>query len=217
MNKPKPARIQIKRRETLKMFVAGAAAAPLIGCGAEQVPEPRSGRLTTDPDLINPVVPWDPILTEAEMKTVTALCDVILPADDVSPSASAVGVPAFINEWVSAPYPDQERDRRIIRDGLAWLNSESDARNGTAFHALDESEQLAICDDIHHQPDARPEFRQAAAFFNRFRSLTLAGFYTTEAGRKDVGFIGNVPLDEFPGATPEQLDYLGLPAKRDDV
>ena len=38
MNKPKPARIQIKRRETLKMFVAGAAAAPLIGCGAEQVP-----------------------------------------------------------------------------------------------------------------------------------------------------------------------------------
>ena len=151
------------------------------------------------------------------MKTVTALCDVILPADDVSPSASAVGVPAFINEWVSAPYPDQERDRRIIRDGLAWLNSESDARYGTAFHALDEPEQLAICDDIHHQPDARPEFRQAAAFFNRFRSLTLAGFYTTEAGRKDVGFIGNVPLDEFPGATPEQLDYLGLPANRDDV
>jgi len=210
MTKPKKDRIQIGRRETLKLFMAGAAAAPLVGCGSEKLPAPRSGRLTTDPDLVNPTVPWDSILTDAEMKTVTALCDVILPADDVSPSASAVGVPKFINEWVSAPYPDQERDRRNIREGLAWLNSESDARFGMAFHTLDEPQQIAICEDIHHEPDAAAEFKQAAAFFNRFRWLTLCGFYTTEEGRKDVGFIGNIPLNEFPGATREQLAYLGL-------
>ena len=210
MTKPKRNRIQLGRRETLKLFIAGAAAAPLVGCGSGEPPAPRAGRLTTDPDLVNPEVPWDSILTDSEMKTVTALSDVILPADDVSPSASAVGVPGFINEWVSAPYPDQQRDLQTIRDGLAWLNTESDARFGSAFHTLEENQQIAICDDIHHPPEAAAEFKQAAAFFDRFRWLTLCGFYTTEAGRQDVGFIGNIPLSEFPGATREQLAYLGL-------
>ncbi len=210
MSKSKIATIVIARREAVKLVMAGVAAGPLLGYGSENVPAEKSARSMTDPDLVNPVVPWDAILTNAEMKTVTALCDVILPEDDVSPSARAVGVPEFINEWVSAPYPDQERDLQTVRGGLVWLNTESDKRFGTAFHSLEESQKIAICEDIHHQPDARPEFRQAAAFFNRFRWLTLCGFYTTEAGRKDVGYIGNVPLTDFPGATPEQIRYLGL-------
>jgi hypothetical protein len=48
-----------------------------------------------------------------------------LPADANSPAASAVGVPAFIDEWVSAPYPDQQQHRGVIRGGLAWLNTEA--------------------------------------------------------------------------------------------
>ena len=210
MSKSKIATIVIARREAVKLVMAGAAAGPLLGCVSVNVPVKKSTRSMTDPDLVNPMVPWDAILMVAEMKTVAALCDVILPEDDVSPSASAVGVPEFINEWVSAPYPDQERDLQTVRGGLVWLNTESDKRFGTAFHSLEESQQVAICEDIHHQPDAEPEFRQAAAFFNRFRWLTLCGFYTTEAGRKDVGYIGNVPLTDFPGATPEQIRYLGL-------
>ncbi len=210
MSKLKLANIVIARREAVKLVMAGAAAGPLLGCVSENVPAEKSTRSMTDPDLVNPVVPWDAILTDTEMKAVTALCDVVLPEDDISPSASAVGVPEFINEWVSAPYPDQESDLQTVRGGLVWLNTESDKRYGTAFHSLEESQQIAICEDIHHQPDARPEFQQAAAFFNRFRWLTLCGFYTTDAGRKDVGYIGNVPLAHFPGATDEQLAYLGL-------
>jgi hypothetical protein len=210
MSKSKIAAIVIARREAVKLVLAGAAAGPLLGCGSEDKPAAKSERSMTDPDLLSPVVPWDTILTGAEMKTVTALCNVVLPEDDVSPSASAVGVPEFINEWVSAPYPDQERDLQTVRGGLVWLNTESDQRYGSAFHALEERQRITICEDIRHQPDARPEFRQAAASFNRFRWLTMCGFYTTEAGRKDVGYIGNVPLTEFPGATPEQLEFLGL-------
>ena len=200
----------IARREALKLVVTGAVAAPLVGFGKEHEAVAKPARPTTDPDLVNPVIPWDNILTDMEMKTVTALCDVILPQDDFSPSASSVGVPDFINEWVSAPYPDQERDRQTIRGGLVWLNTEFGKRHDSAFHALEEGRQIAICDDIHHQPDARSEFRQAAIFFHRFRWLTLCGFYTTGEGRRDVGFIGNVPLKKFPGATPEQLSYLKL-------
>jgi hypothetical protein len=210
MSKSKKTGELIARREALKLVVAGAAAAPLAGFGSESEPAARPVRPGTDPDLVNPVVPWDLILTDPELKTVAALCDVILPEEDVSPAASAAGVPEFINEWVSAPYPDQQRDRQTIRGGLVWLNIESGKRFGLAFHALEKSRQKAICDDIHHEPDAAPEFRQAATFFDRFRWLTLCGYYTTDEGRRDVGYIGNVPLDEFPGATPEQLRHLGL-------
>jgi hypothetical protein len=210
MNKSRSAAIVIARREAVKLIMAGAAAGPLLGCGPENVPAQKSARSMTDPDLINPVVPWDSVLTDAEMKTAAALCDVMLPEDDVSPAASTVGVPEFIDEWVSAPYPVQQRDRQTVRRGLAWLNTESDKRFGTAFHAVDEKQKRAICDDIHFRPDAAPEFADAAAFFDRFRWLALCGFYTTEAGRNDVGYIGNIPLDEFRGATAEQLKYLGL-------
>jgi hypothetical protein len=210
MSKSKTVADLIARREALKLVVASAVAAPLVGFGSNLETAAKPARPTTDPDLVNPVVTWDSILMDSEMKTVAALCDVILPEDDVSSSASAAGVPDFINEWVSAPYPDQERDREIIRGGLAWLNTESGKRFGLAFHALEEAQQTAICEDIHNKSDARPEFRQAAAFFDRFRWLTLCGFYTTDEGRRDVGYIGNIPLDEFPGATPEQLRYLGL-------
>jgi len=210
MSKSKKTAETIARREALKLVVAGAAAAPLVGFGSECEPVTRPAWLTTDPDLVNPVVPWDNILTDSELKTVTALCDNILPKDDVSPSASAAGIPEFINEWVSAPYPDQERDRQIIRGGLVWLDIESGKRFDARFHALDEERQRAICDDIHHEPDAAPEFKRAAVFFDRFRWLTLCGFYTTGEGRRDVGYIGNIPLDKFPGATQEQLKYLGL-------
>lgn len=210
MSKSRLAAIVIARREAVKLIMAGAAAGPLLGCGPKNVPVQNSARSMTDPDLINPVVPWNSVLTDAELKTAAALCDVILPQDEVSPSASAVGVPEFIDEWVSAPYPVQQRDRQTVRSGLAWLNTESDRRFGTAFYAVDEKQKMAICDDIHHRPDAAPEFADAAAFFDRFRWLTLCGFYTTDAGRNDVGYIGNVPLNDFPGATEEQLHYLGL-------
>ena len=38
-------------------------------------------------------------------------------ASGSAPSASSLGVPDFVDEWVSAPYPDQVKDRPIILDG----------------------------------------------------------------------------------------------------
>ena len=36
------------------------------------------------------------------------------------------------------------------------------------------------------------------------------GFYTTPAGMKDIGFIGNVALAKFPDPPKEALAKLGL-------
>ncbi len=46
-------------------------------------------------------------------------------------------------------------------------------------------------------------------FFERFRFLSVGAFYTTEAGIKDIGYIGNVPISgEYPGPSAEAMTHL---------
>lgn len=164
----------------------------------------------TDPDLLNPVVPWQRQLTRPEMVTVTALCDTIIPADDHSPSASAVGVPAFINEWVSAPFPAQQADLARVRAGLAWLNAQATTRFGKRFAQLSARQKESICDDIADVKRASAERLEAAKFFATMRNLSASAFYTTTEGMKDIGYVGNVALPSFPGPPRAVLARLGL-------
>jgi len=179
---------------------AGAVAATAKGYG-------------TDPDLTKLYKPgdlWPLTLTDAQRKTVTALCDLIIPADENSPSASAVAVPDFIDEWVSAPYPEQRRDRTLVLKGLQWLDGESRKRHGRAFVDLSGDEQTAIATDICFEPKARPEMKEGARFFDRFRDLTAGGYYTTPQGMKAIGYVGNVPSGSFAGPPPEAFKHVGL-------
>ncbi len=116
----------------------------------------------------------------------------------------------FLDEWVSAPYPDQQQDRALILEGLLWMDAEASRRFAKQFADLDESSQHAICDDVCYEKSARPQFAGAAKFFARYRDLTAGGFYTSPEGRKDLGYIGNVPLPKFSGPPPEVLRKVGL-------
>jgi hypothetical protein len=40
--------------------------------------------------------------------------------------------------------------------------------------------------------------------------LTAGGFYSSPAGRKDLNYIGNVPLTSFEGPPRALLKSLGL-------
>lgn len=172
---------------------------------------PRARGDAWDPDLVSPQLRWEKVLTADERTALAALCDVILPADGVSPAASAVGCHDFVDEWVSAPYSFAENDRVLVRGGLVWLDAESGRRFGTgSFRALTEEQQHAICDDICHEPDAAREHRMAARFFHKVRDLTLTAFYTTEEGMADLGYVGNVPSTTWGPPPPEVLRHLGL-------
>jgi len=208
MNTDEPKKIS--RREALKWVGAAMTAFPLLQGAGFAAGTARLKRTLSDPDLLHPGKLWDRVLTKEELRTVTALCDVIIPADEKSPSASKVGVPDFIDEWVSAPYPEQEADRKRIQDGLAWLNTEAQKRFQKIFAGLTEEEKVKICDDISYVPKAKPEFMQAAWFFARMRDLTASGFYTTKEGMKDLQYIGNVPLFAFDGPPKKVLEYLKL-------
>jgi Gluconate 2-dehydrogenase subunit 3 len=206
------------RREAIKWMMTAAAGAVVLGrhpLGAADSPAaaPAAKGYGTDPLLNKEYKPgelWPLTFTDAQRRTAAALCAVIIPADDHGPCAANLNVQDFIDEWISAPYPAQQHDRQPILDGLAWIDAEAQRRFQTDFANLHENQSTAICDDICHAPDAKPEFASAAKFFTRFRDLTASGYYTTPDGMKDVGYVGNTPLPEFTGPPREVLEKLGL-------
>lgn len=208
------------RRTTLKWVLAAAGALgahPGVQAHADrrQSDLPAAKGYGTDPDLAKIYKPgelWPLTLTGRQRDTAKVLCDLIIPADETSPSASAVGVVDFIDEWISAPYDQHRLDRVQILQGLAWLDTEAAARfgSGQSFAAVSPEQQAAICDDLCLIGKAKPNFVQAARFFARYRDLTAGGFYTTPQGRQDVRYVGNVPLAHFDGPPPEVLKKVGL-------
>jgi hypothetical protein len=211
------------RRTTIKWMLAAATAmqathdaAHAMGTDSAANPVPTAGRgYGTDPKLIATYKPgdlWPLTLTSQQRSTAQVLCDLILPADASSPSASEVGVVDFLDEWISAPYERQRQDRALVLGGLAWLDREAAARNGVgkSFSTLSHAQQTAICDDICFAAKAQPAFVEAARFFARYRDLTAGGFYTTPQGRKDLAYVGNVPLPRFDGPPAEVLKKVGL-------
>lgn len=197
----------LSRREAIRQILAVTAVASALNLRgfAAELEAPTIG---FDPNLLKKEIPWPRLLTEAEKKAVTALVDVIIPADEFGPAASAVGVPDFIDEWVSAPYDQQVKDRKVIRDGLAWLDGEANKRFGKGFAGSTVEQQTAIVEDIVKEgTEAR---KQGKAFFTVFRDRTTGGYYTTPEGWKAIGYTGNTPMAEFPGPPPEALTHAGL-------
>ena len=204
------------RRTSLKWMLS-AAALPLMhltGCSSEPTPTlPSSVGYGTDPDLLKVYGPgsiWPLTLDERQRRIATALSDLIVPADADGPGAVAVGVVDFINEWVSAPYPQQAADRKLILAGFDWLDAQAQQRFSRGFGESSASQRGAICDDICYLPKARAEFKQAAEFFARYRDLTIGGFCTSPQGRQYLGYVGNVPLTSFEGPPPEVLKLVGV-------
>jgi hypothetical protein len=115
----------------------------------------------------------------------------------------------FIDEWISAPYPNFAADRNIVLDGFAWLDQEAQRRFGKPFAELNHTQLTSICDEL-ASTNPKAELKSPAAFFTRYRELTVGGFYTTPVGMKDIGYVGNVPLTHFDGPPKEVLKKLGL-------
>lgn len=214
MSSSQPTRVD--RRTAIKWMLTAAVGIALLdrqSLGAATLPLPGGQGYGGDPELNRNYKPgdfWPLTFTDEQRRAAAALCAAIIPADEQSPSAADLGVHDFIDEWISAPYPNQQRDRQPILDGLAWIDTEAKKRFEKTFASLDAQQATAICADICHAPAAPPELAGASAFFARFRNLTAGGFYTTPAGMKDIGYVGNTPMAEFKGPPRAVLAKLGL-------
>ncbi len=197
--------LRFQRRAMLKMMMALPVAAllPLSSLAAE-VAQSLPGASAIPQDSTS----WKlRVLTPHEWKTVGVLSDWVLPADEISGSATDAGVPEFIDDWLDF----QRGDLLVeIREGLAWLDAECNRSYKHSFVDCASDEQQKILDRIAWPQRAAPEDAHAVAFFNQFRDLTLSGFYTSEMGIRDLPYVGNEPQADWQGCPPAVLAKLGV-------
>jgi len=147
----------------------------------------------------------DKFFDEHEMKTITVLVDIIIPKDEVSGSATDAGVPQFI-EFIAKDMP---RYQTQLRGGLKWLDLQSMKQYNTDFASCTAEQQISIVDEIAFPEEAKPEMQAGVAFFNTMRDLTACGFFTSQIGIKDLGYVGNQP-NQWDGVPADVLAQYGV-------
>jgi gluconate 2-dehydrogenase subunit 3-like protein len=194
---------ELDRRTAIKWVLAASAALRLPSVSFDaSAATPTAKGYGKDPNLMKVYAAgdlWPLTLTKEQRATAAALCDLIIPADDTSPAASSVGVVDFLDEWISAPYPEHAEDRKTVTEALSKVEGEAQRRFKTSFAKLSAQQMSTIADAMVTDP-----------LFVRYRGLTAGGFYTTPVGVKDLKYVGNVAMDSFAGPTPEILKKLGL-------
>lgn len=211
---------RVDRRTALRWMGAATAAIPVLereALGAERSgtrrPRLPAGGYGPDPDLLRSYQPgdlWSLTLNDAQRRLVMVLCDLVMPADESSPSASSLGVHDFIDEWISSPYPGQVEDRRILLEGLAWIDVEAIRSEGEVFVSLPAEKQFKMCQALARRAKASSN-TFPGSFFYRLRNLVAGAYYTTPEGMEDIGYRGNTPQDRWDGPPPEVLEKLNLP------
>ena len=205
--------VKIPRRDFLKSAGAASAAGAAMATGiaacspetktaASPAPEPEI-RLT---------------LTQTEWAFISAAVDTLIPADELTPSGTDVGLVVFIDRQLAGAYGNGARlyrqgpflpakaelgyqlsltPREFFRAGIAATNEWTTKTYGKDFDRLSEAERE---DALKALESGKPEFAgfSSAMFFDQLLTITMEGFFADPiyGGNKDkvawkmIGFPG---------------------------
>jgi Gluconate 2-dehydrogenase subunit 3 len=190
----------ISRRDVLRNLAVGAAGGSVLRMipaeAAALVHETIRAEKST-----SPTGKYTPKYFSAhQYLTLVALCDAIIPRDEVSGGAVEAGAPEFIDLLTS----ENEEYQDKFGGGLMWLDNVCADRYAHVFLQCASEQQKEILDLIAYRKNAKsdPTLSQGVAFFSKLRNLACDGFYTSEIGIEDLKYIGNTALALFPGCPP---------------
>jgi gluconate 2-dehydrogenase gamma chain len=202
------------RRKSIKALVVGTFSTSVIidGCKPgdkkkEGAHEHDHGSAAADKKMsaYDEAIASKVFFTDHEMKTITVLANIIIPADDRSGNAEDAGVPKFIHFMAN----DKPELQTPLRGGLKWMDLQCMKRFNNSFADCSNTQQIELVEEIAWPDQAKPDMKQGVAFFNLMRGLTAGGFWSSKMGVEDIGYMGNVP-NEWNGAPKEALDKLGV-------
>jgi gluconate 2-dehydrogenase gamma chain len=208
------------RRKSIKALIVGTVSTGVLveACNTEnkKAPEQQPGeagpattinRMKEEAEHEKEIRSKITFFTPDEMATITILSDIIIPKDEVSGSASDAKVPDFIEFIVK----DMPQHQTPMRGGLRWLDVQCLKRYENPFRACTPQQQMEMVDAIAwpNKAKEKPELAPGVSFFNLMRNLTATGFYTSETGGKDVGYMGNVP-NQWNGVPADVLKQHNL-------
>ena len=135
--------------------------------------------------------------TESQVKTLEALSETLIPADEHSPGAKA----ARVWEYIDAIIVDADESAKSLwTQGLAAVDKLAEREYQKAFADCAPDEQVALVEKIaqNEEHPSTPEER----FFVAAKRATVDGYYTSAIGiHQDLEYQGNTAVAEFPGCT----------------
>ncbi len=137
------------------------------------------------------------LFSVTQMRTLTALVDVILPATD-SPAASAANTHLFVNSAAQACAT--ETAQRTLIAGLDAIEAESQRRHRRAYADLRADRQATI---LAARAEADMPLAYDQSFFKILKDYTMVGYFHSEIGAMQAlayeqipgGYWGDLPLE----------------------
>lgn len=192
----------IPRREVLRQLALAltAAGAGAFNAEAARVVHALAGEARAQAGSYSPAA-----FDAHQLRTVTRLAELIVPADEGGGSAVDAGAPEFI-DLLCSRNPDL---LRIYADGLAWLDTAARAAHGRTFVEAGGARQREMLDGLvaaERGETSSPDLRAGVRFFNWVRRMTVDAYYTSPIGVADVGFRGNQVLGGY-ATPPEAVEF----------
>ena len=193
---------RISRRDVVKTLTLGISATSVLSVipleaaryvhGAIAQEKSTSGLTGYQPKFFEP----------HQWQILRKLCELIIPPDEKSGGAIEANAPEFIDLLTSENLEFQTQ----LGGGLRWIDAYCRNHYQEPFLNCSPERQKATLGLLAYRKNSTPQISQGISFFSLLRNLTVDGFYTSVIGIKDVGYVGNDFMGEFPGCPPFPAD-----------
>jgi hypothetical protein len=193
-NTPGPDASPTTRRHTLQIMVAATTLRlPILVRAAPQTTSHATDATTAAP-APSYVLKY---FNAQQARTIEAMSEVIIPADDHSGGAAAAKVYEYIDEIVSFSAHDV---KTLWIEGLAEIDRLALNQYGQQYAKCTALQQVALMETISRNEEhpTTPDEK----FFMVLKAATIDGYYTSSIGiHQDLEYQGNTMVLEFPGCT----------------
>jgi hypothetical protein len=180
------------RRTLLKQLATAASAAfPILGQNPPPENHHSSSPVTKQEATAYRYTYFDP----EDIRTLDALTETIIPADEHSPGAHEAGVCEYLDVILADASPET---KKLWRQGIQVANELAENSFERSFADCSREEQIAIVSELAGSED--PQGSMEERFFHALKRATIDGYYTSKIGiHQDLEYQGNEAMHDFPG------------------
>ena len=190
----------ISRRDILKTLAMGAVGGSVLQVIPAEAAE-HVHQMVKQAKSQAPAGKYQPKFFNAQQyATLAVITDAIIPPDGHSGGAVQAGAPEFIDLLTS----ENKEYQKTLGSGLDWLDAYCNQRFDKAFVECDAADRKQVLDLIAFRKRAVDDTSLAPGveFFAFINRTATDDIYTSEIGIKDLQYIGNTFLPDFPGCPP---------------
>lgn len=176
--------MSVDRRELFKIVGAGFVSHNALAQHEHRTPTSRLGN-------------YKPRAFSSQQYAILGrMLEILLPADDSSPSAREAGVGMYLDTVLKH---GDEAMRQSWISGIGAIDRLAREATGSSFAKLDDSAATSLLSKI-AEKEARPG-TVAEKFFVDFKQSSINAYYLSEAGRRSLGYTGDTAVSDFTGCT----------------